>query len=274
VSLENLEALFSNPNQLSRIRAEADFGLREIEGLVAALPAGSRVLDVGAGTGYLLARLAITYPTLEFTGVEPIGEGFSQFSQALDLIDDAHANITINREPIEDFKLPTGHGGYDLIYSVNVFEHLDDWQAGLDNSVSLLSPSGELVVLCPNYSFPYEPHFSIPVLGSASLTKRIFARKIRAVEEQEDCAGLWASLNFITVPAFARYAKSKGYVVDFDREIMARMLARLDDDKEFAKRQSGLAPFASALNRLGAGRLLSVLPAATSPYLKAIIRRK
>ncbi|MBU1305829.1 MAG: class I SAM-dependent methyltransferase, partial [Alphaproteobacteria bacterium] len=179
--MPDIDALFSDRTQLARIRAEADFGLRELQGLVAKLSHGSRVLEIGCGTGFLLTRLNALRPDLHLTGLEPLGQGFQGFEQTLDRIQAAVREIEIVRLPIEQFSVAQDHERFDLIFSVNVFEHVDDWEQAVKRSMATLSPNGQMVILCPNYAVPYEPHFAIPIIGGPTLTRKLFGRHIEAV---------------------------------------------------------------------------------------------
>lgn len=268
-----IDAAFENKDQLARIRQEAQFGRREIEEYIRELPAGANVLEIGSGTGYLIATLASAYPKLNFFGIEPIGQGFQEFDRVLTRMEDAVGNLTIYRAAIESFEPPEAWPGADLIFSVNVFEHLDDWRVGLDQSMALLTARGKAVILCPNYSFPYEPHFAIPVLVTPAITRRVFSSKIEAIEASLAAEGLWKSLNFIKIPQVAKHAARQGYAVRFDNTILSRMLKRLRGDPEFASRQRLLAPVAILADRLGAGWISTKLPARVSPYLKAVLTR-
>jgi len=265
--------LFTDPSERSRIIAEAAFGLSEIGGALDVLSAGARVLEVGCGTGFLLAKLAGLRPDLSFSGLEPLGKGFSAFEATLERVEAAFDNLKIHRTGIENFALPDGEGPFDLIFSVNVFEHLEDWKQAVANSTALLTPKGAIIVLCPNYAIPYEPHFGIPIVGGPVRTRQLFARHIEKVEQEVDAHGLWNSLNFITVPALSRECHRLGIDLTFDRGVMARMLLRLDSDPEFRTRQATIAGLARLLRVLGVGRLSQCLPARFSPYMKAFIRK-
>ncbi|MZR30636.1 class I SAM-dependent methyltransferase [Sneathiella litorea] len=261
--------IFEDRQQAARLRAEAEFGWREIQPYFAGQQKPNTVLEVGCGTGYLLSQMAQKFNDISFTGVEPIGSGFTQFESTLNTIEKEFANITFVRKRIEDIK---SEKRYDLIYSINVFEHLDDWREAIDICMSLLNSNGLLVILCPNYWIPYESHFSLPVIGNKSLTYKVFSKRITEMEERLRAQGLWKSLNFVTVPQIQRYCKVKGYTPEFDTAIMARMLDRLDDDPEFKKRQSSLARLASIANQLGAGFVLRLLPPRWGAYMKVTFR--
>lgn len=267
------EALFTDPVERARIRNEAEFGLNEMKAAIMALPSGAHVLEVGCGTGYLLATLSSLRPDLYFSGLEPIGTGFAAFNATLTRIEATYPNLSIHRAGIEDFQLPEGTKPFDLVFSVNVFEHVQNWRRAILAGADLLSPAGRMTILCPNYAVPYEPHFRIPVIVSPSLTRRVFARHIERVETEIGAQGLWTSLNFITVPAVRQYCGTHGLAVEFDTGVIARMLQRLDTDPEFARRQAAVAGVARLLRRIGVGWLLQRFPAAFSPYMKAVIRR-
>ena len=68
---------------------------------------------------------------------------------------------------------------YDIIYSVNVFEHLSNWKLYLKKTNEWLNPEGLNIILCPNYSFPYESHFKIPIIINKKLTYSIFKKKLK-----------------------------------------------------------------------------------------------
>ena len=268
---DELDGLFEDPAQLSRIRNEARFGLSEMAGVLDGLPDGGRVVEVGSGTGYLLAVLARRYPQLKFEAIEPVGEGFQEFEEVLGRIASLSPGVTLHRAFIETYTPRADAQPADCAFSINVFEHLKDWRAGVDKTMSLLSETGRAVVICPNYAVPYEPHFGIPVLGTPSLTARVFANRIEKVEKDANASGLWDSLNFISAPALARHASKKGYRLSFDKEIMTRMFERLDHDPDFATRQSGVLAIARLAHKIGLGKLLAHAPAFASPYMKATI---
>jgi ubiquinone/menaquinone biosynthesis C-methylase UbiE len=118
---------------------------RDISGKVADLalslaPAPRRVLDVGAGTGYLLGLLAGRLPEAEgLTGV-----------------DAASAMVTVARQHAADGRLrfvhgtaerlPAADGYYDLVVSTTSFDHWAGQAAGLAECARVLAPGGQLVL--------------------------------------------------------------------------------------------------------------------------------
>lgn len=270
--MTGIDELFSDARERDRIRAEAQFGFEELVAHVSALPTGARVLEIGCGTGYLLAQLSQLRPDVQFVGLEPIGPGFAKFKPVLERILSVY-KLIIRHEPIEAFEVRTEDEKFDLVFSVNVFEHVSDWGQAVRRTVDLLKKKGRAVILCPNYTVPYEPHFAIPILLGPSVTRAVFSGHIERTELALSAQGLWDSLNFISVPKLAKFCSINRIDVVFDKTIVARMIGRLQSDPEFAKRQRKVAVIARLLERIGMVRLLSMFPAAFSPYMKATLSR-
>ena len=267
----DIDTLFTDPVERGRIQLEAEFGLREMKVAIMALPADARVLEVGCGTGYLLAVFSSLRPDVSFAGLEPLGQGFAAFDATLTKVQSAYSNLTIHRTGIEDFRPYADTPTYDFVFSVNVFEHVGDWRRAVLVGAGLLSKAGQMIILCPNYAVPYEPHFRIPIVFTPGLTRRIFARSIERLEAESNAKGLWNSLNFITVPQMRLHCRAHGLKLVFDTAVMSRMLDRLDTDPEFARRQAAVAGLARLLRRFGAAWVLQRLPASFSPYMKALV---
>ena len=103
------------------------------------LPAPSRILDVGCGTGYLLGRLAARLPLAEvLAGIDP-----------------APAMITGARAAAADRlrfvvgtaeRRPWPAESFDLVVSTTSFDHWADQRAGLAECARVLAPGGCLVL--------------------------------------------------------------------------------------------------------------------------------
>ena len=105
------------------------------------------------------------YKDLILEGIEPFNDGFNIFKKINSIVKSYGVNI--QNIDYEQFSTNTK---YDLIFCVNVFEHLNDWRNFLDKSIELLEEDGQLVILCPNYGFPFESHFLIPIIINKNLT--------------------------------------------------------------------------------------------------------
>lgn len=105
----------------------------------------SRVLDVGCGTGALLAELRDAQPAIQLTGVDPV-----------------EAMLTIARERLpEDVvlrsawaeELPFADGSFDRVISCNMFHYVRQPLQALREMKRVLTPGGELVLTdwCDDY---------------------------------------------------------------------------------------------------------------------------
>lgn len=262
--LSDLESQLPDTDKKALNINEAAFGYRYIAPYLHELPAGARVLEVGSGPCLLLARLAQEFPALQIQGIEPLGPGFRFFQ---DFIKSMQAQTAFALHEGGYETLPAD-GQYDLIFLVNVFEHLPNWRHFLDWIKTRLKPQGRCVVLCPNYGFPYEPHFKIPILGSTRLTRRLFRKHIERYEQEDGWDGLWESLNFVKWSQVRRACRERELQVHFRTEILSSMVSRLTEDPEFAQRQKLLAAPATLMQRIGFLRVLeSRLFQRVHPYM-------
>lgn len=122
-------------------------GVRAIQRLVSGQPArllrrsglapGARVLDVGAGTGLLVAALLDV--GFDATGSEPSAAS-SEAARA--------AGLPVETMPLEDIE----EEGLDAVVLWQVLEHLEDPLAAIHRIRSWLKPRGALLIGVPNLS--------------------------------------------------------------------------------------------------------------------------
>jgi ubiquinone/menaquinone biosynthesis C-methylase UbiE len=168
---------------------------RDISGKVADLalslaPAPRRVLDVGAGTGYLLGLLAARLPGAE----------------ELSGVDAAPAMVAVARERATDDRLrfvqgtaerlPASDGHYDLVLSTTSFDHWADQAAGLAECARVLAPGGQLV-LADQFSLLLWPTLLAGRRGKA----RTRARATRLLTAAGLRAPRWHRLHAVIIQA-------------------------------------------------------------------------
>lgn len=231
--------------------SEAEFGYAYVKDYLDACPANARVLEIGSGPCVLLSQIKMDFPALEVTGVEPLGSGFGKLEIALQEMTDAY-DIDLVRSGYEILNHSTK---IDFIFSVNVFEHLKNWLHFIDFVGKKLKPGGKCLILCPNYNFPYESHFGLPIVINKQITYSLFKSRIDRHENEQDCAGLWDSLNFVKWSRVRKYLAKKDLEVKFNNTMLREMIERLSYDKEFEQRQKSIALLARLMMKLGVVRL-------------------
>ena len=131
---------------------------------------------------------------------------------------------------------------FDFAFSMNVMEHVDDVQLVLGRVLRALRPGAAYRFLCPNDSFPYEPHFDMPTLFSKSFTGRVLRSRILGSHSVIDPVGTWQSLNWISVASVRRTCRRDlGLEPEFDRTICYRFVRRAIDDPGFSGATQGFS---------------------------------
>jgi SAM-dependent methyltransferase len=239
------------------------------------LAPGAAILEVGAGLMLLSCQLA--KEGFAVTALEPLGEGFSSFSE-LQKIVLTHAQAQriapdILPVPVEQLER---EGSFDFAYSVNVMEHVGDFRLALEAVGRAIRPGSEYRFTCANYLFPYEPHFDIPIVFSKLLTEKLFRRRIYGNGRVEDAAGVWNSLNWISVPKVARAVRTLPEVsVSFNRGMLEAVLLRVVNDPEFSSRRSPLIrSVTKCAVKLRLHRLVKWIPPFMQPVMDCSIKRR
>lgn len=228
------------------------------------LDRSERLLEIGSGLG--LSSIFLGRQGFDITSVEPAGTGYdwhADMAQSLyRALDASHEHLTV---PAGD--IPPSAGKFDLIFSNNVVEHIDEPIDTLTHISTLLTPGGRLLHSCPNYSVPYEPHFGIPLLPwNPAATARILPGRIGRSD-------LWRSLNFIRAGDVRTWAQEAGLTVDFEQGQLASSIERLTVDKEFAARHRVMSKVAGVMVATRVTRALRRLPAAWSTPMEFTVAR-
>jgi cyclopropane-fatty-acyl-phospholipid synthase len=124
--------------------AQAEDATLELCAQRAELADGQRILDLGCGWGSLALWLAQRYPRSPVVALSN-SSGQREFIEAR-ARERGLANLTVLTGNIAEFDLPTGMAAFDRILSIEMFEHMRNYQALLGKLARWLEPGGKLFV--------------------------------------------------------------------------------------------------------------------------------
>jgi SAM-dependent methyltransferase len=141
VSGEDKAAIRGHPSYIWRAGQE-----RRLQMVYRWVPlGGKRVLDVGCGVGMYTAALLRETPHV--FGIEVERE------RALE----AHEQAASVAQAVGEH-LPWPDDAFDIVFSHEVLEHVDDDRACVVEMVRVVRPGGRLVIFVPNRLYPFETH--------------------------------------------------------------------------------------------------------------------
>ena len=112
---------------------------------------GSRVLEVGCGTGAQTVILADRSPRAEFTSVDVSEQSLAEAARQVQLGD--CQNVRFVQADI--FRLPFQPSGFDHVFVCFVLEHLSDPAGALEALMTVLKPGGSLTVIEGDHGSAY-----------------------------------------------------------------------------------------------------------------------
>lgn len=125
-----------------------------------------KLLEIGSGTGINHIVWTKKYQ-IDGYGVEPSPDFFDSFygiSKQLIKNNGLDESRILNTG---GENLPFPDNSFDVVYSTNVLEHVDDPVKVLSEAVRVLKPGGTLLFIYPNYHSYYDGHYAVfmpPVL--------------------------------------------------------------------------------------------------------------
>ena len=122
--------------------------------------AGKRLLEVGSGVGVTVA-VARRDMGIEAFGIEPGDEEFEgTLKVSWDLLRAAGVDPDVIRYGVGE-AIPFEDQSFDLVYTTNVLEHVDDPARVVSEIVRVLKPGGYAQITVPNYGSWWEGHYGI-----------------------------------------------------------------------------------------------------------------
>jgi SAM-dependent methyltransferase len=240
-------------NESDSFIRSANYGYNAIDKHISGLKENSIILEVGGGALILSAQLSKKYPLLKFITIEPHSPGFEKFNNLSRFLVKKY-NLNVHFGEYKTFQLPD-HKKFDLIFSVDVLEHLDEYELFLSWCKKHLKNTGQLVTVFPNFGFPFDYHFRIPLLINKKITGYFFKQKIARDELKNNCKGLWNSLNFITVKKLKLTLKNLGFEVTTSTLAYDYMCGQLLTDDGIIKRNNFIARIAKIAQFIGVLRI-------------------
>lgn len=250
---------------------EALFGRELIDKNVKQLPKCAQILEIGAGS--LILSCQLSREGYAVTALEPVGQGFSHFNALQSVVIDLAKMggfcpniLEIRAEQLELTAM------FDFAFSINVMEHVDNISNVLNSVVNSIKPNGCYRFICPNYTFPYEPHFNIPTIYSKKITEKFFKNKIFLSTKLTDPIGTWQSINWITVNQVRSIVNMHNNQVLFSKSLLLQMIERTVNDPIFsARRPSWLKLAFKFAIQLNLHRLTQFIPANFQPIIDCSI---
>jgi SAM-dependent methyltransferase len=257
---ELIQLFLTYQNEAIAARKLLDSSLNELN-------SGDEILEVGGGI--LALAIQLTYEGFTVTTVEPVGEGFTGISYIMDVFikiaKEENLIFDIIQSPIEECEFDQK---FDYIFSINVMEHLKNPYSVLLQMVSTLKKGGTYRFFCPNYDFPYEPHFG----------KWLFLRKNKAFYLQESRAksnsieleetpGLLRSLNYITLDKVSKYSYLKQFEIKPKQNAFYNLLERAVSDKGLRARHGVLTSIVKLIHLFKIHHIAKIVPARYQPVM-------
>ena len=251
---------------------EALWGWEFIAPYVNSLPIGSQIFEIGAGPQALSAQVASK--GMLVTAIEPSGSGFSIMTslgeKVRNLASESGITYKIIDAPGEEF---IQRDSFDFAFSINVMEHVGDFTSVLDNVLASLKIGATYHFVCPNYAFPFEPHFNIPTLINKRLTDKYLSKYAIASSPSIDPEGLWDSLNWISVRKIRRWARCQSNIsIQFSNRALEMYVTRSQTDPIFVERHKNLARISKPITKV----LLIIsrfFPKSVSPFIDVKITK-
>ena len=202
-------------------------------------------LEIGGGLGLVYGYLK--HCGYQVYSCEPSLAGFDDFFQAGKEILKIVGISSSDWESFEGDEVKRFKRQFDLIFSNNVVEHVQDLKSSFLAFKQVLKPKGIMVHNTVNYFLPYEPHYKMWLIPFIPKLTEIVRPNLKK-------SPVWQHLNFINPIEIYSIAKQTKLVAQFIPHQLSTTIKRFDSDPEFGRRHFRLRNYLPFL------RLLSKLP--------------
>jgi SAM-dependent methyltransferase len=137
-----------------------------------------RILEVGSGFGLFVA-FTNRYLGARTSGIEPAETEFeSTYQLSVKILGSWSVDTGLIKRGRGE-EIPFSDGSFDIVYSTNVLEHVQDPVRVVRESIRVLKPGGILQFIVPNYGSFWEGHYAVPWIPYMS--KGVAKAYIRAI---------------------------------------------------------------------------------------------
>lgn len=155
-------------------------GVRTVRILLDYKDKKAKVLDLGCGTGLTLSVIAKTFPNS--VGCE-IGK--KEVVATREILKEVGVKIPVIL--YDGNHLPFADNNFDIVTSVEVYEHVDKPQVMLKEIKRVLKPGGILLISTANKLWPIEPHYHLPFLSLLpKMTAGLYLRILKRATTYDD----------------------------------------------------------------------------------------
>jgi 2-polyprenyl-3-methyl-5-hydroxy-6-metoxy-1,4-benzoquinol methylase len=220
----------------------------------------SEILEVGGGILALTIQLASE--GFRVTTVEPVGEGFSNITYLMNMYlrvaEEENINFSFIDSFIEDSQFPNK---FDFIFSINVMEHLKNPYSVVVHLMKYLNYSGKIRFFCPNYDFPYEPHFQKWLVTRSNKAFYLpISRAQSKLLDASEWASVHGSLNFLTLSKLDKFFAHANIKYECNKNALQNLLLRGITDAQLRNRHKLLTFGVMIVVKFRMIKFLNLLP--------------
>jgi ubiquinone/menaquinone biosynthesis C-methylase UbiE len=120
--------------------------------------ADKKLLEIGSGLGIfnLVARKEFN---IDAWGVEPSSEGFGgSYEISLEILKENNLDESKIKEATGE-SLPFEDNSFDIIFSTNVLEHVNNPKKVISEAIRVCKPKGTIQIVVPNYGSFFDGHY-------------------------------------------------------------------------------------------------------------------
>jgi len=116
---------------------------------------GKKVLDVGCGLGMFLNKFSsLSEPAFDGKVQNTIVYGIDVDKRKIEIAKHKFSNVQVARAE----KLPFSRKFFDIVFSHETLEHVDDDKKAIIEALRVLKTGGKMIIFCPNKRWPFETH--------------------------------------------------------------------------------------------------------------------